>query len=125
MKVAIVGTRRRDAGDDYRAVEEAFKRLLTVWPDAEIGIVSGGCSKGGDRFAEGIAEVYGLPITIFYPDWRRYGRAAGPIRNKLIAAECDIMIACVAENRMGGTEDAIRKVKKLGKEVILVEGRKM
>ena len=37
MKViAIVGTRRRDTPKDYVAVERAFNRLQTAWPDSKI-----------------------------------------------------------------------------------------
>lgn len=121
MKVGIVGTRRRDTSKDYIVVEEAFDRLLTAWSGVEVHIVSGGCLRGGDRFAQQIAKKYGLPITIFYPDWRRLGKGAGIVRNTTIAVECDVLIACVNPDRIGGTEDTIRKVKGLGKEVIIVE----
>lgn len=120
MKLGIIGTRRRDTPEDYLAVEGAFERLLRTWPKVELWIISGGCSKGGDRFAQEIAKKNGLPITIFYPDWKRYGKAAGPIRNSLVAAECDFLIACVAKDRTGGTEDTIEKAEKLGKGVIIV-----
>lgn len=118
MKVAIVGTRRRDTHEDFLNVLAAFERLRLTWPNAKIHVISGGCPKGGDRFAQEVAKKNGLVLTIFYPDWKRFGKAAGPIRNKLIAAECDIMIACVAEDRTGGTESAIAEAERLGKEVI-------
>ena len=43
-------------------------------------------------------------------------------RNTLIAQDSDVLIACVAADRKGGTEDTICKWKKLnpGKEPILV-----
>lgn len=123
MKVGIVGTRRRDTSADYVAVERAFERFHGgAWPElSPTWIISGGCPKGGDRFAQQIAKKYGLPITIFYPDWRRFGKGAGFVRNDDIAAACDVLIACVALDRTGGTEDTIRKVERLGKEVIIVE----
>lgn len=120
MKVAIVGTRRRDTEEDLNTVESALNKLLTAWVGANIHIISGGCPKGGDRFAEIIAKNHGYPITIFYPNWQLYGKGAGIVRNTDIAKECDFLIACVAPDRKGGTEDTIKKAKKFGKEIIIV-----
>jgi hypothetical protein len=80
-------------------------------------LVSGGCPQGGDRFAEAAAKAWGLTITIHYPDWKGKGRIAGFLRNTKVAEQCDVFIAVVAEDRTGGTEDAVKKVLKLGKKV--------
>ena len=104
-KIGIIGSRRRDAGIDQKATREKF---FEVYEDGD-WIVSGGCPKGGDRFAEKIAKDYGIPILIFHPDWKKLGRAAGIIRNGDIANESDILVACVTEDRTGGTEDTIKK----------------
>lgn len=81
--------------------------------------MSGGCPLGGDRFAECLARVRGITITIHYPDWK-IGRHAGLLRNTLIAEDADILIALVASDRFGGTEDTIRKAEALGKKVVIV-----
>jgi hypothetical protein len=104
-KIGIIGSRRRNAGIDQKAVREKF---LEIFEDDD-WIVSGGCPQGGDRFAEKIAKDYGIPIVIFYPNWKKYGKAAGIIRNTNIADNSDVIIACVAEDRTGGTEDTIKK----------------
>ncbi len=111
-KIGIVGSRRRDTNEDFLKINNAF--LLNFYEgDA---IVSGGCPKGGDRFAEIIAEKYKVPITIYKPNWKKYGHGAGLIRNTDIAKESDILIACVSEDRKGGTEDTIKKFKKFHPE---------
>jgi len=104
-KIGIIGTRRRRAGIDRKSVREKFFEIYEVgdW------IVSGGCPQGGDEFAEKIAKDYGIPILIFYPNWIKFGKAAGIIRNTDIADNSDVIIACVAEDRTGGTEDTIKK----------------
>jgi hypothetical protein len=71
--IGIIGTRRRNSFNDYKAVEEAF---FEVYEEGD-WIVSGGCPQGGDKFAEKIAKKYGIPILIFYPNWAKYGRGAG------------------------------------------------
>jgi len=104
-KIGIVGSRRRNSKEDYKLICGVF---LELYEDGD-WIISGGCSKGGDLFAEIIAKKAKVPIMIFYPDWNKYGRAGGFQRNTYIANESDILIACVAEDRKGGTEDTIRK----------------
>jgi len=64
-KIGIIGTRRRDLFTDYKAVEEAF---FEIYRDGDM-IVTGGCPKGGDKFAEKIAKKNGIAILTFYPDW--------------------------------------------------------
>jgi hypothetical protein len=122
-KIGIVGTRRRDAPTDLKKVNDAF--LIEFLEGDEI--VSGGCPKGGDRFAEVIADTYKVPITIHKPDWKKNGQGAGFVRNTDIAKESDVLIACVfpnpdTEDRKGGTEDTIKKFKKFhpdGKVVLV------
>lgn len=57
---------------------------ITFWLDIII-IVSGGCPKGPDRFAEEWASENRYTLKIFHADWQRHGRRAGPIRNKEMA----------------------------------------
>jgi len=91
--------------------------------------VSGGCRAGGDAFAEEIAErldmticyvIDGLDITkdahtIFIHSalWDKHGKQAGLIRNTYIARDADILIALVAPDRKGGTEDTLDKHRKV------------
>jgi len=103
-KIGIIGSRRRDAGIDQKATREKF---FEVYEDGD-WIVSGGCPKGGDRFAEVIAKKHGIPILIFYPNWEKYKRGAGIVRNTDIAFHSDVLIACVAKDRKGGTENTIK-----------------
>lgn len=113
MKViGIVGSRRRDTGPDFQKVKATFFHECYSQGDE---IVSGGCSAGADRFAEQLAKQYQIPIKIYYAEWNRLGKGAGFARNGLIARDADILIACVAPDRTGGTEDTIRKFEKLGK----------
>lgn len=105
--IGIVGTRRRDGPKDFVKVRNAF---FERYEQGDL-IVSGGCPSGGDRFAEKIARSYGIPILIFYPNWNEYGKRAGFVRNTDIAMYSDILIACVARDRKGGTEDTVGKWK--------------
>lgn len=111
MIIGIVGSRSRDTPEDYEIVADKFFEL---YRSGDI-IVSGGCPKGGDRFAEVINKLYDIPIIIHYPKWKKYGSSAAFVRNSLVAGDSDVLIACINRDRDGGTEDTIRKYIKLGK----------
>ena len=116
--IGIVGSRSRDTKEDYKKCLKAF---MKIYEEGDI-IISGGCPKGGDRFAEKIANSNDIEMTIFPALWDVYGKGAGFIRNSLIAKCSDELIAVVADNRKGGTEDTIKKFeKKSNKKAILVE----
>ena len=122
MKViGIVGSRRRNEPADFIDCWNAFLKVFEPGDK----IVSGGCTTGGDRFAELIAEKFDLTQTnggliIFPADWKKYGKRAGFLRNTDIANTADVLIAVVASDRKGGTEDTIRKASKLHKQIIIV-----
>lgn len=114
--IGIIGTRRRDSEEDFYAVEFAF---LKIYENGDT-ICSGLCLQGGDRFAVILQKKYDTKKLWFPPKWEEYGRAAGFIRNIDIARESDILIACVASDRTGGTEDTIKKYLKFGKKDLIL-----
>ena len=115
--IGIVGTRGRDSGLDFKQCLTAFEEICK--DDDEI--VSGGCPKGGDRFAELIAKRCQVPIKIYYAKWNKLGKKAGYVRNGNIVKDADILIAVVSSDRLGGTEDTIKKAEKKGIKVIIVD----
>ena len=114
--IGIIGSRRRDTEEDFKLTEDAF---LKVYEPGD-KICSGLCSKGGDRFAVIIADKYNLEPIWFPAQWAKYGKGAGFIRNTDIANNSDVLIACVAEDRKGGTEDTIKKYSKMGKDKLIL-----
>jgi len=102
--IGIIGSRRRNNTQDYSLVEQT---LESIYESGDI-LVSGGCSKGGDHFAEILAARFNIPIKIYKANWKQ-GKHAGFLRNTDIARDADVLIACVANDRKGGTEDTIRK----------------
>lgn len=107
LKLGIIGSRKRNTEHDKQLILDKVKELN---PDV---IISGGCAKGADKFAESIAEELEIDKDIKYPDIKpgmNYLELckAYYARNKLIAENCDILIALVAPNRKGGTENTIK-----------------
>lgn len=114
--IGIVGSRRRDSHDDYNLLLRVFD--IIYQPDD--CIVSGGCWKGADRFAEMIAAQRGISMLVYSADWEQHGRIAGFLRNTDIANTSDVLIALPAPDRTGGTEDTITKFLKTGRRLVIV-----
>jgi len=114
--IGIVGSRRRNSDKDFSIVEKEF---LKVYEQGDC-IVSGGCPKGADRFAEIISKQRKISIFIHSANWKEKGRIAGFTRNTLIARDSDVLIACVASDRTGGTEHTIKVFQKLGKKDLII-----
>ena len=109
MKVTVGGCR------DYAEKEEIFRVLdeaLAPFSPKDTVILSGHCS-GVDRVAERYAEERGLGLRIVPADWRRYGRGAGPVRNRQMVEESDLVIA-FWDGRSKGTASLIAAAEKLG-----------
>lgn len=120
IKLGIVGSRKRDTPADFKKVWSAYDDVVQK-NGGEIVIVSGGAYKGGDRFAVAIARDQGGKMITYFP----YGHNTLDYysRNRRIAEESDILIACVAPDRKGGTENTIQqfKIHHPDGELILVE----
>jgi len=111
MKLAIVGSR---SFSNYPALCAAASSLNPS------EIVSGGAS-GADSLAVDFAADRGLEITEFKPDLDKFGSpAAFHIRNRQIAKEADVILACVGGAVSRGTASTIKAAKNLGKKVIII-----
>ena len=111
MKLAIVGSRSLD---NYETVKNAVDSLSTEVTE----VVSGG-AKGVDSFAERYASEHDIPTVIYKPEWAKYGKRAGYIRNKDIVERADFVLA-VWDGESRGTLDSINHARKLGKPVKIV-----
>lgn len=87
MRLAIVGSR---SFNDYPSFEKEIFDNLDIPNISEI--ISGG-AVGTDRLAEMFADKYNIPIKKLSPDWKRYGKRAGIIRNIDIVKEADLLFA--------------------------------
>lgn len=73
----VAGTR---TFNDYDLLFSEIKRLTSRYNN-DICIVSGG-ARGADALAKRYAEDNGLEYIEFKAEWDKYGKSAGPIRNK-------------------------------------------
>lgn len=126
--ILIAGSRDFENRNIFAGVLLQF--MVENDPLEEYVIVEGG-ARGVDTMAREFAEVNGLQVKEFKPNWEKYGRAAGPKRN-------DEMTKFVAENNgkalyfwdgeSKGTKQCIISARKRGIPVTVwntAEGRKM
>jgi hypothetical protein len=116
MRVIIAGSRYLTS----KARAPLEKAILdSGW---EITEVVSGKAKGGDRLGEEWAADHDIPVSDFPADWTNHGKAAGPIRNRKMAAYADALIAIPhPELESRGTMHMIETMQKAGKPVIIVE----
>lgn len=112
MRVIIAGGRDfHDYGVLLDAIIECNFNIQTV--------VSGG-AKGVDALGERYAEAADVPLKLYPADWERHGRAAGPIRNAMMAENADALIA-LWDGKSRGTKNMIETARKLGLIVYVKE----
>lgn len=114
MRLALVGSRL------FSSYNVLYHALLEILEDKVDVIVSGG-AKGADTLAEQFAREWGIPVLVLLPNWDKFGRSAGMIRNKSILDNCDKLVA-FWDGRSPGTVNSINMANKNNKllKVILV-----
>lgn len=111
MKVLVCGGRHFF---DYSILSNVLDDCLTKCNyGEEIEIVSGGC-KGADSLAERYANENNIAMKIFPANWTKYGKSAGPIRNKeminYIKNYNSIVVAFISKDSIG-TKNTVKLAK--------------
>jgi len=86
MKLIIAGS--RNIFPTTIQISEAFDHYSIPEPSE---IVSGSAA-GVDAFGEQWAMHYGIDLVMFPANWKRHGKAAGPIRNAKMADYADALL---------------------------------
>jgi hypothetical protein len=81
-------------------------------------LIEGGAS-GADRLAGQWAAEHDVPTLRMNADWKKYGRGAGHIRNQQMLDEKPELLVAFPGGK--GTADMVRRARKAGLPVILVE----
>lgn len=98
MRTIIAGSRDIK---DYALVVDAINKA--PWKPSLI--ISGG-AKGVDTLGEQWAEANDIPVEKYHANWKQFGRAAGPIRNRDMAEKADALIA-IWDGKSKGTKSMI------------------
>lgn len=89
MKVAIIGTRFERM---ERRASQIVKPIIDEQPPGAI-FVTGCCPTGVDFVVRCLVLDAGRPLVVFHAAWGKHGKAAGPIRNKLLVEYADRVYA--------------------------------
>jgi hypothetical protein len=117
LKILICGD--RDWHDQYLIA----RRIHELCVKFDLTVVHGDC-RGADRIAGSRAEAFGCKVKAYPAEWDKYGRAAGPIRNKqmLVEEDPELVIGFHEDIRKSkGTRDMLRIAFKAGKFVELID----
>ena len=106
FRIVVAGCRNFT---DYEKVKKRLEIELEVL-GSRLVIVSGGAA-GADSLGERFAKEHNLEIERFPADWKKYGKAAGPIRNDQMAQVADMVIA-FWDGKSKGTENMLRMANK-------------
>lgn len=109
MKLGVIGSR---GFDDYDLMKSYLDRIHAVEPITQI--VSGGAS-GADSLGAKWSDENSIYKKIYRPDWNKYGKKAGFLRNMSIVENSDKIIV-FWDGRSKGSEHSINLCKKIGKK---------
>src|ERR1041385_1222218 len=124
MKVIVSGSRWIQ---DYKIVADAiaesgFKPTLIIeggqrsYAGFSVAKVVGGV----DWLANQWAKAHGIDVHTEYALWDVHGKAAGPIRNRVMAEIGDVLVA-IPEGKSRGTRNMILAMRLAGKPIFVKE----
>ena len=117
MRILICGGRRFS---DYELLSDVIEKAVENVTEP-VEIVSGHCA-GADMLAERYANEHNISLTVMKPEWRKYGRAAGVIRNRQMleyVSETSALVLAFWDGISRGTKNTIETARKMGINVII------
>jgi len=114
MKLIIAGSRNLQL--NYQDING----LIGIFRLNPSEIVCGGC-QGIDEAGKEWGVIFNYPVITFNADWKKFGIAAGPIRNKEMALYADELLL-IWDGKSKGSFNMLNQMKKINKpiyEVIL------
>jgi hypothetical protein len=114
MKLLVTGGREYA---DEATVERCLSAIHEVRP---IRVLIHGGARGADRLCAAWAKEWGMEERRFLPQWGKYKRDAGVMRNKqmLIEGAPDLVMAFPGKT---GTKDMVARVLRAGKPILFVD----
>lgn len=113
MRVLVTG------GRDFGDRELLFGALDRLHAVHGFTALIHGDANGADRLSGEWAGARGVSVEVHPADWKKHGRAAGPIRNQKMLEEKPDLVVAFPGGR--GTADMVRRAREAGIEVFVVE----
>ena len=113
MRVLVTG------GRDFCDRMFLFDALAKLHSERVITAIIHGGASGADQLAGEWAKSVGIQVEVFPADWKKHGKAAGPIRNAaMLKATPDIVVAFPGGR---GTANMILQASSAGVHVLHAE----
>ncbi|MCK8495850.1 hypothetical protein M0L20_28550 [Spirosoma sp. RP8] len=112
MKTALLASRQLTSPNHYEQIRAALLELGTTE-------LHHGAEGAGKQHAETWASETGRAQVGHAPNWKEYGRAAGPIRGRELVQAVDNLVA-LWDGKSKGTEQELKEAKRQGKRVKLI-----
>lgn len=120
MRVVIAGSR------DYRDRIRMILTLDEIEDDYGFDLVIHGGQEGADALAEDWALSRGISVDPYPPDWKHFGQAAGPFRNRkmILVAQPELVIVFPLTVLAASTwtKDLVAQANWANIETIVIEG---
>jgi len=110
MRIAVTG------GRDFTDREVILRALNEHFTERDV-MLNGMCPTGLDDLAYVWAHENGVSVIPYEADWKTHGRAAGPIRNRRMVKDCDLLIAFPGGR---GTQNTVQCAERMGRPIIHV-----
>lgn len=112
MRVLVTG------GRDFEDRQLLVRVLNQLHEVHKFALLIHGGAKGADQLAGEWGAEHNIPVMPLPANWKRHGRAAGPIRNRqMLEHRPDLLIAFPGGK---GTADMVRASNRAGIRVVLV-----
>jgi hypothetical protein len=100
-------------GDRNWTDYERIKHVLSAVKPTRV--IAGG-ARGADKLAERACDELGIPCDVYPAEWKKFGRAAGPIRNRqMLDLKPDHVLAFHDDlNSSKGTKDCTQEATRRG-----------
>jgi hypothetical protein len=115
MRVLVCGSRGWESVWQVRMVYSELDKLKPT------EIISGG-ARGADRVAEVWAKTNSVPITVFTPNWEKYGRRAGILRNNQMLDTNPDLVLAFWDGQSKGTKHTIDEAHRRKMKVEVIRG---
>ena len=106
-------------GRDFSNTAKLFIELDRLHKEQGFYCLIHGAANGADTLAGKWAEINNIAVRAFPADWKRYGKSAGPIRNRQMLEDGrpDLVIAFRGGD---GTQNMINQAKRRGVKVVQI-----
>lgn len=105
MRIIVCGSRDWEFPT---IVWNALEALADTHPNEEITIIHGD-ARGADRIAGHVAEALGMEVIAVPAEWEKFGKTAGPMRNKeMLGMSPDSVLAFRSDGPSPGTDHMVK-----------------